>query len=196
MRSYVFAILAMFVAGVVCSERAVAQDRYDGVYLSFGSGVSIVKGQTSPIASLRVGAEYSFILGEAEVSYLSMKQSNGLDHKDLSTMTVGVNLGMKFIQGDRGYLAAIVSTGYSLQEDWHRGYDCCFYDYCCYNYGCDGRFYRHHEKPYFGFGLSGAVDITSRFGLYVDARYQTMPFGGRGKNCWGWLINGGMRFYF
>ena len=196
MRRYVFAVLATLFVGIVCSERAFAQERYENIYLSLGAGVTVVEKQASPVANLRIGGEYSFIYGEIEVAYLSTKQNNGLDHKNLSAMTAGVNLGVKFIQSDKGYFAVLASTGYTLQEDWHRGYECCFYDYYCYDYGCSGRFYRHHEKPYFGFGLSGVVDISERFGFYLEAKYQTMQFGGRGETCWGLIANGGVRFYF
>ena len=196
MRRYVFLVLTMVIVGIGYSERACAQERYDGAYLSLGAGATIVEGQASPSAGLRVGVEFGYLFGEADVSYYSMKQSNGLDHKNLSTMTAGVNFGLKFIQGDLGYLAVILCTGYALQEDWHRGYDCCFYDYCCYNYGCSGRFYRHHEKPYFGVGLSGVVDVSERFGFFAEARYQSLPFGGRGDNKWGIVATGGVRFYF
>ena len=200
-------LMAMFIGCVGVQ----AQNRYDGFYLSLDGGVSSVNKQRLPVLGLRLGMEYRLFVGEIEVSYLSLQKNDGYNYQrndgSLSTMIAGVNFGVKFIQSNRGYLAAMLSVGYSLQEDWHKGHGCDYYDYwcydcgyCCYDYGygydCYSPRSRHHDDAYFGIGLTGAFDFTERFGIFAEARYQNIPTEGRGKSKWGFVSTAGLRFYF
>lgn len=161
-------------------------------YVSFGAGATLVQDMSSPAFSVRVGAEGDLFIGELEGSYLSVnslyKQDYSVETNALTTMTLGVNVGVKFLQCRAGYLAATMHTGYSLQEEWWHG--------CYDDYGHHGHGDRYHGKYYFGVGVSGVVDIASRVGLFAEARYQSIPVDGCGKSKWGGVIQGGVRFYF
>lgn len=182
-----------------------------GCYLSLNGGATIVDNQNSPMFGVRFGVETELLIGEGEISYLSMSGKNEFGHKveekNLATMTAGFNLGIKFIQSHRGYLAAMLYNGYSLQEDWYKGHGGC-YDYYCdygyYDYGCGyGCGYdcydydcRYHEGYYIGFGLSGAIDVSYNMSIFGEARYQSIPVKGRGDDKWGAVVSGGVKFYF
>ena len=178
----------------VCS--AYAQD----CYLSLNAGATMVDNQNSPMFGLRFGVETALLIGEAEISYLSLRSESEYNEdvvkKNLSTMIAGFNLGIKFLQGERGYLAAMFYNGYSLQEGWYNKYGCC-YDYYCgyYDYGCS-HYRDYHDGYYVGFGLSGAINISNNIYLFGEARYQNIPVKGRGDDKWGAVVSGGIRFYF
>ena len=184
-------------------------DRDYAYNVSVGGGVSWVDGGCSPTFGLRAGMESSILLLEGEFSFLSIEDNN---RSNLSTMTVGANIGAKLVQGRNGYLAAMLYTGYAVQEDKFRGRDCGYYggyDYYCYDcygyydYGCGYGCYDYycqprrdyHGKMYFGFGLQGTIDF-SRFGIFAEARFQNLPVKGLGEDKWGLVASTGFRFYF
>ncbi len=194
-----FKFFAVIIAiAVICTGKANAQyfdcgSGFDDVEFtaSFAGGATLVNEFTSPVASVRLGAEFNRFIGEAEVSYLSINAVGFYDDVDvrkekLSTVTFGVNLGVKFLQGYSGYMALMLHTGYSMQEEW-----CCG-DY--YHYG--PRHDRYYGKGYFGVGVNGTLRIASRFGILGEARYQTLPVNGCGEVKWGGIFQGGVRFYF
>ncbi len=159
---------------------------------SLAAGATVVNDFISPVASVRLGAELNRFLGEMEFSYLSI---NAVDEKcgerfeknRLSTVTFGVNFGVKFLRGRAGYLALMMHGGYSMQEEWM--YD----DYHCYHGPrCD----RYYGRGYFGLGLNGTIRIAPRFGVFAEARYQSIPVDGGGRCKWGGVLQGGLRFYF
>ena len=180
-------------------------DRDYAYNVSVGGGVSWVDGGCSPTFGLRAGMESSILLLEGEFSFLSIEDNK---RSNLSTMTVGANIGAKLVQGRNGYLAAMLYTGYAVQEDKFRGRDCgyyggydyycydCYgyYDYGCYDYYCQPR-RDYHGKMYFGFGLQGTIDF-SRFGIFAEARFQNLPVKGLGEDKWGLVASTGFRFYF
>lgn len=182
-----FVKIAVIIAiAMTCAVESVkAQDM--SLYTSFGGGVSLVKDMTSPVFSLRLGMDAGYVFSEVEGSYLSMKQ---YENNTLSTMTAGVNVGMKFVSGYHGYLAVMLNTGYALQEDMYHGY---CYD-PCWGYGC-GR-HRYHGKYYIGAGVRGNVYISDSISLFGEARYQSIPIDGGGRNKWGGIFQGGISFYF
>lgn len=166
-------------------------------YVSFGAGATFVQDMSSPAFSVRIGAEGDLFIGELEGSYLSINslyEDHGkpAETNALTTMTIGINVGIKFLQGKAGYLAVTMHTGYALQEEWWHG------DYGYYgDYGYHGHHSsRYHGKYYLGAGVSGTVDISPRVGLFAEARYQSIPVDGCGKSKWGGVVQGGIRFYF
>lgn len=186
MKMKIFAVI--FAIAMICAGRANAQYSYYGggseevdFSVSFSGGAVLFNDFTSPAASVRFGVDYSRFIGELEFSYLSINAAaencyGGYDKNSLSTVTFGVNMGVKFLGGSSGYIVASIHTGYAIQEEW-------LFDnyYCCYE-SHHGRF---RGKGYFGVGLSGAIKITSRFGLFGEARYQSLPIDGAGRNKWG-----------
>ena len=182
-----FVKIAVIIAiAMTCAVESVkAQDM--SLYTTFGGGVSLVKDMTSPVGSIRLGMDTGYVFAEVEGSYLSMKQG---ENNTLSTMTAGVNVGMKFLAGYYGYLAVMLNTGYALQEDMYHGY---CYDPCWgYGYGC----HRYHGKYYIGAGVRGNVFLGDRISLFGEARYQSIPIDGGGRNKWGGIFQGGISFYF
>ena len=164
----------------------------DGVdfYAGFGAGAALVNDMASPAFSVRVGAEAGLFIGEIEGSYLSVNSlyDDGFsaETNTLSTMTLGLNLGVKFLSSSYGHLALMVHTGFALQEEWFHGdypYD--------YHHG-----HAYHGRYYFGVGLNGSVNLSSRIALFGEARYQSIPIDGRGEIKWGGVFTGGIKFYF
>ena len=201
-----FCLAVMFII-IGTGVEANAQYRVESYYLSVSGGAISANKQCSPTVGVRFGVESMWLVSELEVDYLSVKSGGDKDSRSFSTMTAGVNLGYKFVQGRIGYLAATASVGYALQEDWHRGKSCDYYDYYCYGccdygydygYGSHGCGYnkKHHDKAYFGVGLSGVLDITSRIALFAECRFQNIPVNGKGDTSWGFNTQGGVRFYF
>lgn len=198
MKNKLFAV--MIAIAIICAGRANAQyygyDRgFEGVDFSasFAAGAAFVNEFTSPVASVRLGAESNRFLGEMEFSYLSVNAveaayDEGIEKNTLSTVTFGVNVGVKFLQGRSGYMALVMGGGYSMQEEWM------FDDYHFHHYGYHGN--RYHGRGYFGVGLNGTVRISSRFGIFAEARYQSIPVDGIGRNKWGGILQGGIKFYF
>lgn len=179
-------IAVIIAIAMTCAVESVkAQDM--SLYTSFGGGVSLIENCTSPVFSLRLGMDAGYVFSEVEGSYLSMKQD---ENNTLSTMTAGVNVGMKFLAGYYGYLAVMLNTGYALQEDMYHGY---CYD-PCWGYGY-GR-HRYHGKCYIGAGVRGNVFLGERISLFGEARYQSIPIDGGGRNKWGGIFQGGISFYF
>lgn len=212
MKKSIFLQIAATIVSLCAAVNANAQCRRDydcflgdnvATHVSFGAGATFVQDMSSPAFSVRVGMEGRLFIGELEGSYLSVNSLYEPDGRPaetnaLTTMTIGVNVGIKFFQRAKGYLAVTMHTGYSLQEDWWHG-DCCYYDYCDYY---DGYGYyshpgdRYHGKYYFGVGVNGTVDISRLISLFVEARYQSIPVDGCGKSTWGGVAQGGIRFYF
>lgn len=137
----------------------------DGVdfYAGFGAGAALVNDMASPAFSVRVGAEAGLFIGEIEGSYLSVNSlyDDGFsaETNTLSTMTLGLNLGVKFLSSSYGHLALMVHTGYALQEEWFHGdypYD--------YHHG-----HAYHGRYYLGVGLNGSVNLSSRIALFGEA---------------------------
>ena len=197
MKRKIFAV--MIAIAVICTGRVSAQYYNYGQGLesvdfsaSFAAGAALVNDFTSPVASVRLGAELNRFLGEMEFSYLSVNAvdlncGGNFEKTSLSTVTFGINLGAKFLSGRAGYLALMIHGGYSMQEEWLLG------DYHCY-YGA--RKDRYCGKGYFGLGLNGTLRLSSRFGLFAEARYQSIPVDGGGHNKWGGIFQGGIRVYF
>ena len=191
MRKLLLAVIVAIVANCVC-ERVEARDFYPYRNVSYsaslGGGISLVENNVKPVAGLRFGVEFSYILAEIEFSYLAIdgKLANA-DEKNISTMTAGLAVGAKFVQGYRGYLAGMIYTGSSLQGS--------LYDYGGY---CD--YYRKPRrscgKPYLGLGLQGVVDFNDRIGCFIEARYQTVPVKGFGDDKWGLVTCVGLRCMF
>lgn len=197
MKKKIFAVIiaiAVFCAGHVNAQYYNPNGGFEEIdfSVSLAGGVSLVNDATSPVASVRLGADIHRFLGELEFSYLSVDAVNrrcedNFQESSLSTVTFGVNLGVKFLQGHSGYLALMLSGGYSMQEEWR------YCDYYCY-YG--PRHDRYHGKGYFGVGLNGTARLSSHFGLFGEARYQSIPIEGAGRTKWGAVFQGGVRFYF
>jgi hypothetical protein len=166
---------------------AISASAQGAFYTSFGGGVSLVKDNVSPVYSVRLGMDVDLVFAEVEGSYLSMKQN---ETNTLSTMTMGANVGLKFLSGYYGYLAVMLNTGYALQEDRHHGY---CYDPC---WGYDYGRHRYHGKYYIGAGVKGNVFLSDRISLFGEARYQSIPIDGGGRNKWGGIFQGGISFYF
>ena len=74
---------------------AISASAQDAFYTSFGGGVSLVKDNVSPVYSVRLGMDVDLVFAEVEGSYLSMKRETNT----LSTMTMGANVGLKFLSG-------------------------------------------------------------------------------------------------
>ncbi len=196
MKAKIFAVIIAVV--MICAGNASAQYYYGrgledvDFSVSLSGGAAFVNDFTSPVASVRLGADFNRIIGELEFSYLSVNAVDescygGIEKTSLSTVTFGINLGVKFLKGRAGYLAAAIHTGYAMQEEWLLD------DYhCCYGPRHD----RYHGKGYFGVGLNGTVRLAPRFGLFGEARYQSIPIDGAGRNKWGGVLQGGVRFYF
>ncbi len=203
MRTKIFTVIAAIAVICAVSVNSVnAQCRYydrgsglfgDGVsfYAGFGAGAALVNNMSSPAFSVRIGADAGLFIGEIEGSYLSV---NSLYDKDgykaetntLSTMTVGMNIGVKFLSSDYGHLALMLHTGYALQEEWYHG-----------DYGYDyHNGHAYHGKHYLGVGLNGSIDLSPRIALFGEARYQSIPIDGRGETKWGGVFQGGLKFYF
>lgn len=213
MKKLLCAVLVAIAVNCVGVQKACAYDFYpyrDYTFnISVGGGASLVDGGCSPTFGLRGGLEGSILLIEGEFSFLSIEDNK---RSNLSTMTAGANIGAKLVQGRYGYLAAMLYTGYAIQEDRFRGRDCgyygCYDDYCydcygyydygcgydCYDYYCQPR-RDYHGKMYFGIGLQGTVDF-SRFGIFAEARFQNLPVKGLGEDKWGLVASAGFRFYF
>ncbi len=189
---------AIIAIAITCAEKVSAQYfNYGGGFedvefsVSFAGGATLVNEFTSPVASVRLGAEFNRFLGEIEFSYLSINAVKAFEEWEsqkerLSTVTFGVNLGVKFLQGYSGYMALMLHTGYSMQEEW-----CCG-DY--YHYGPMRD--RYYGKGYFGLGVNGTLRVSPRFGVFGEARYQSLPVDGCGEVKWGGIFQGGVRFYF
>ncbi len=202
MRKKTFAVMAAIV--VICTAfvgNASAQCfyRYDygygggglfgegaNFYAGFGAGAALVNDMASPTYSVRLGVEAGLFVAELEGSYLSINSvyDDGFETETntLSTMTVGVNVGLNLLASSVGRLSLMLHTGYALQEEWYHGY----HDY----YG------RYYGKFYIGAGLNGSVNLTNRFALFAEARYQSIPIDGCGKTKWGGVLSGGLRIYF
>lgn len=197
MKARIFAV--MIAIAIICTGKANAQYYNYGsgledvdLSVSLAAGATLVNDFTSPVADVRLGAELNRFLGEMEFSYISINAVNGqcgenIEKNTLSTVTFGVNLGVKFLHGRAGYVALMMHGGYSMQEEW------LFNEYHCHH-GPRGHHYR--GKGYFGLGLNGTVRIAPRFGLFAEARYQSMPVNGGGHSKWGGIFQGGIRFYF
>ena len=155
-------------------------------YAGFGAGAALVNDMASPTYSVRLGVEAGLFVAELEGSYLSINSvyDDGFETETntLSTMTVGVNVGLNLLASSVGRLSLMLHTGYALQEEWYHGY----HDY----YG------RYYGKFYIGAGLNGSVNLTNRFALFAEARYQSIPIDGCGKTKWGGVLSGGLRIYF
>ena len=182
----IWKIAVVVAIAMICTVQRISAQ--DALYTSFGGGVSLVKkDMVSPVASIRLGMETGYVFTEVEGCYLSMKHG---ENNTLSTMTAGVNVGMKFLAGYYGYLAVMLNTGYALQEDMYHGY---CYDPCWgYGYG----HHRYHGKYYIGAGVRGNVFLGDRISLFGEGRYQSIPIEGGGRNKWGGVIQGGISFYF
>ena len=194
MKSKFFAVIiaiAVFCAGQVNAQRYSYDGAFDGVdfSVSLAGGATFVNSGASPVGSVRLGADISRFIGELEFSYFSVDAEcdENLEKSTLSTVTVGANIGVKFLQGRSGYLALMLSGGYSMQEEWR------YCDYYCY-YG--PRHDRYCGKGYFGVGLNGTLRLSSHFGVFGEARYQSIPIEGAGRTKWGGVFQGGVRFYF
>ena len=176
--------LAVVIAiAVICAATEV---KAQSLYTSFGGGVSVIKENVSPVFSIRAGWDESLIFTEVEGAYLSMKSGEN----KFSTMTVGVNAGLKFVSGYYGYMAVMLCTGYALQEDRYHGY---CYDPCWgYGYGP----HRYHGRAYIGAGVRGNLFLGDRVSLFGEARYQSIPIEGAGRNKWGGVMQTGVAFYF
>jgi len=210
MKKLFFAVMMAIAFICVGVQNVNAQDYYpyrDYTFnVSVGGGVSLVDEAVSPTFGVRLGFESCIVLVEGEFSYLSIDNNNNGrpnwdkdERETLSTMTAGVNIGAKLVQGNYGYLAAMLYTGYAIQEDRFRGRDYCWdcdYYYGGYDYCCDyGSRRDYHGKMYFGLGLQGSVDF-SRFGIFAEARFQNIPVKGMGEDKWGLVANAGFKFYF
>lgn len=203
MKKNFFAVMAAIV--VICSVfvgNASAQCfyRYDygygggglfgegaNFYAGFGAGTALVNDLASPTFSVRLGVEAGLFVAELEGSYLSINSvyDDGFEPETntLSTMTVGVNVGLNFLASSVGSLSLMLHTGYALQEEWYHGY----YDY----YG-----HAYYGRYYIGVGLNGSVNLTNRLALFAEARYQSIPIDGCGETKWGGVLSGGLRIYF
>lgn len=203
MKKNFFAVLATIVVICVANvQNASAQRFYDfdrgglfcnGVdfYVGFGAGAGLVNDMASPTFNVRVGADTGLFIGELEGSYLSMNSvwDSGYgtaETNTLSTMTLGVNLGVKFLASELGHLALMVHTGYALQEEWFHG-DYYYHDYHGHAY---------HGRYYFGVGVNASVNLSRRISLFGEARYQSIPIDGMGEIKWGGVFTGGIKFYF
>lgn len=197
MKTRIFAVI--FAIAMICVGNANAQyynygrglDNVD-FSVSLSGGAMFINEFTSPVASVRLGADFSRFIGELEFSYLSINAVDescygGVEKASLSTVVFGVNLGVKLLRGRAGYLAAAIHTGYAMQEEWLLD-DC----HSCYGPRHD----RYNGAGYFGVGLNGTVRIASRFGLFGDVRFQSIPYDGTGESKWGGVLQGGVRFYF
>lgn len=203
MKKRFFAVMAAIV--VICSvfSSASAQCfyRYDygygggglfgdgaNFYAGFGAGAALVNDMASPTYSVRLGVEAGLFVAELEGSYLSINSvyDDGFEPETntLSTMTVGVNVGLNILASSVGRLSLMLHTGYALQEEWYHGG---YYDY----YG-----HAYYGRYYIGAGLNGSVNLTNRFALFAEARYQSIPIDGCGKTKWGGILSGGLRIYF
>lgn len=201
MKKKFFAVMAAI--AVICSvsiqsARAQYFCRYDdglfgdGVnfYAGFGAGAGLVNDLASPTFNVRVGMEAGLFVGELEGSYLSINSVwddgyGATETNTLSTVTLGVNFGVNLLASEIGRLSLMAHTGYALQEEWFHG----------------GHYYDHHGhayygRYYFGVGLSGSVNLSSRFALFGEARYQSIPIDGVGETKWGGIFTGGIRIYF
>ena len=202
MKKNVFAVMAAIVVICTAFSSASAQCfyRYDygcgggglfgegaNFYAGFGAGAALVNDLASPTYSVRLGVEAGLFVAELEGSYLSINSvyDDGFEPETntLSTMTVGVNVGLNILASSVGRLSLMLHTGYGLQESWHHGY----HDY----YG-----HAYYGKYYIGAGLNGSVNLTNRFALFAEARYQSIPIDGCGKTKWGGVLSGGLRIYF
>ena len=173
---------------MICA--VVGANAQSALYAGFGGGVSLVKDMASPVFSVRLGMDEGFVLAEVEGSYLSIKSENKHGDDMLSTMTVGVNVGLKFLSGYHGYMAVMLNTGYALQEGLD--YGDCYDPYRGHGYG----HHRYCGKYYIGAGVKGNVFICDRISLFGEARYQSIPIDGGGRNKWGAIFQGGINFYF
>lgn len=197
MRKLLLAVIVAIAANCVC-ERVVARDFYPYRNVSYsasvGGGISLVENNVKPVAGLRFGVEFSYILAEIEFSYLAIdgKLTNA-DEENISTMIAGLALGAKFVQGYRGYLAGMIYTGSSLQGSLRD--NCYSYDYggCCDYYRKPRR---NRGKPYLGLGLQGVVDFNDHIGCFIEARYQNIPVKGFGDDKWGLVTCVGLRCMF
>ena len=156
-------------------------------YVGFGAGAALVHDMTSPAFNVRLGMDASLFIAEIEGSYLSVNSlyDDGVSSETntLSTMTVGANLLLKFLNSSYGHLALMLHTGYALQEGWY--HDCCYDYYATYL----GRYY-------IGAGINAALNLTPNISLFGEARYQSIPVDGQGENSWGGVFSGGIKIYF
>ena len=180
-----FKIAVIVAIAMTCT--IVSANAQSALYTSFGGGVSLIKDKCSPVYSIRLGMDVDLVFAEIEGSYLSMKQNEA---NTMSTMTLGANMGLKFLSGYYGYMAIKLNTGYALQEDRYHGY---CYD-PCWGHGY-GR-HRYHGKYYIGAGVKGNVFLGDRISLFGEARYQSIPIEGAGRNKWGAIVQAGISFYF
>ena len=178
-------LACMVAIAMICT--AVSASAQDAFYTSFGGGVSLVKDKVSPVYSVRLGMDVDLVFAEVEGNYLSMKQN---ETNTLSTMTMGANVGLKFLSGYNGYMAVMLCAGGVLQEDRYHGY--CYNPCWGYGYGP----HRYHGRGYVGAGLRGNVYIGDRASFFGEARYQSIPIEGGGKNKWGGVCQAGVAFYF
>lgn len=170
--------------GISCGEMS--------LYAGFGGGATLIQDMSSPVFSVRLGMETNLVVAEIEGSYLSINsvydEWGNSETNTLSTMTVGANIGLKFLKGNMGYLAVMLNTGYALQEDWYHHDPYWDYDY--------GHGHRYHGKYYIGAGLKGTVYISNKISLFGEARYQSIPVDGCGETKWGGVFQGGIAFHF
>ena len=181
----IYRIAVIVAIAMICAATEV---KAQSLYTSFSGGVSVVKKSVSPVFSIRLGFDEGLVFSEIEGTYVSMKSEK---ENTLQTITSGANVGLKFLSGYSGYMAVMLCAGYALQEDRYHGY---CYD-PCWGYGY-GYGHRYHGKAYIGAGVRGNVYLGDRVSLFGEARYQSIPIEGAGRNKWGGVMQAGVSFYF
>lgn len=188
------AVTIVTLCAVIMNARLYAQENL--FYVGVGGGLTVTEKVNPPAFTLKFGVDVSRFIVELEASAVSLRteyedvfNDQHSKSKRSTEVNLGTNLGVKFVDGNRGYLALMLNTGYSLQDYYYS--DIYYNPY--YDYGYTWR-QRYLGRFYIGSGVKGSVNISDTFSLFAEARYQTIPVGKTA--VWGGVFQAGMAVHF
>ena len=169
------AVTIVALCAVIMCARSYAQSV--SFYSGIGGSLNLADEVKIPAFAVKLGMDVSNFIVEIEGTAISilanfddeLNEAHYKSKKDMK-MSLGANVGVKFFDIKRGYIALMLNTGCSVSENYY--YDIYYDPEGIYG---DSRYKKYVGEFYIGSGLRGDVKLSDTFSLFSEAGYRIVP---------------------